>query len=166
MKKFTDFFSFVAALFKARWLFIFIVSFILSSIIKLRGIIFEKVDLDLSLAWVVVIFTFSSYPILKFIEWISNRKEIKLIDYGGLLWKPSRLRFRYPSPRCPFCKGKIVVSEVRKSMVVTMSIQDIENLDDKMFQYTYECPNHGVLSVPNKPVSYLQRLANAKLSNK
>jgi len=165
MKRITDFLNLLVSIAKARWILLLGFATVLSILVWLRNKLFLVVEIRLPIIAIISFVVLGSYPVAKLFEWLLARKPISPVQYRGLLWKPSRLRFRYPTPLCPRCKCKIIFRVERKSMYLVQSIRDIENAQDKMIQYIYECPNHGILPVPNEPVDYLQELAQTKINN-
>ena len=165
MKKITELLNLLVSIVKARWIFLSAFTAVISALIWLRDKLFLVIEIKIPVIAIISIFILALYPIAKLIEWIFFRNQIPLVEFRGLLWKPSRFRFRYPSPVCPKCECKIIYRIERKSMILAQSISDFNNAQDKMIKHVYECPNHGVLSVQNVPVDYLQELVRTKINS-
>jgi len=165
IEKLKNIFGLIANIIKSRWVIILLASIMISILIWLKDILFTEVFLRVPIYLVIIIGAFTLYPIFKFIYFIFSKSDLEMIVYGGLSWKPSRFKFRYPEPKCPHCGSNISYSVVRKPYIVARSLSDIENVHDKSIRYEYECPNHGVLNVQNKPMDHLQELAKSKIDS-
>ena len=163
IEKLKNIFWLIANIIKSRWVIIFLASIMISILIWLKGFLFTEVFLRLPLYIVLIIGAFAFYPIIKFIHFIFFKRDLEMIAYGGLSWKPSRFKFRYPEPKCPHCGSNIRYSVIRKPYILARNLSDIENVHDKSTRYEYECPNHGVLNVQNKPMDHMQELAKNKI---
>lgn len=165
INRLTELLNLFVAVIKARWVFIFFIGSILSVLISLKEWLLLSIELQIPLTYIIVIGVLAAYPVLNLLRWLLFRSQKTPIEFRGLLWKPSRLRFRYPTPICPHCEGTIIFRVQRKSIHFAQSIRDFQNIQEDMNRNIYECPDHGVLLVPNEDIEYLQRLAQAKINN-
>ena len=165
IKRITEFLNLLISIVKARWILLLGFSAIFSLFIWLRNKLFIVVEMRLPVIGIVVIVALCAYPIAKFIEWQIVRNRRLPVHFRGLVWTPSRLRFRYPKPLCPHCKCEIVYRVERKSMHIVQSIRDFDKVQNNLVRHIFECPNHGVLQIPNEPMRYLQELARTKINS-
>jgi hypothetical protein len=165
IKKITEILNLLVSIVKARWIFLLGFSAIFSLISWLRWKLLSPVEIRLPLFVIILVLIFVAYPILKFFEWVVLKSPKEPVLLHGLLWQPSRFRFRYPEPLCPQCKSTILFQVEIKQIHVVQSLQDFNSVNEDMRAYIYECPNHGNIQVPNRHISNLQKLAKAKIDS-
>ncbi|MCP4140841.1 MAG: hypothetical protein GY755_11220 [Chloroflexi bacterium] len=165
IKRISEFLDLLVSVVKARWILLIFFGAILSALLWIRNKLFFMIEIQIPIIATVFIGLLVLYPAAKFLEWLLDKKQNLPIPYEGLLWRPSRLRFRYPTALCPHCECEVLFQEERNSMFIVQSRQDFENIPDKMAQYIYQCPTHGVLPVSNKHLSQLQELAKILINS-
>ena len=135
--------------------------FIVSVIVELStGLASVTIQISLSLPVVIIIIALASYPIAKFIEWLIKGKRIEPFIFDGLLWKPSRLSFMYPTPICPHQGCGCRVYYKTDSSVSLRPIHGTPHWQaHNGYIHIYECPQHGRLSVSNIDIDELRKKA-------
>ena len=165
IRKITGFLDLIITFIKAWGKLLVVFLFVISILIWLRERLFLNVVINLPVFVFVLILSLAIYPVAKFVEWMFFRKQKPLIEFTGLLWKPSRFSFRNPTPLCPKCKSRLLILTEYDSVHLVRSVQDIENLNRKLERHIYECPNHEKVLVSSEPIGYLHALAKAKIDN-
>ncbi len=159
MKRLKEFLELLVAFVKAWPVFISTFLLLLSLIISVSKLASISIRLSLPLPLIIAVAAFVFYPVGKFIQWLL-RKPSKPFMYSGLLWKPSKLSFRYPTPICPRdgC-GCGIIPKVDQAV----DVKPISGpfLQPRVtYQYTFECPIHGVISgAPSEDIVLLQKKA-------
>lgn len=159
MKTFKDFLDFVNALVRAWPIMISALALLISIIVGLSSVGTIIFQLSVPLPLLIAASALMLYPIAKVLQWLT-RRTIKPFKYAGLLWKPSRLSFRYPIPLCPRdgCGCEIIFKAVPSVNIETLSGPFLQARSS--YRFTYECPIHGILSgVPDSEIAELQRKA-------
>jgi len=170
MKRIKDFLDLIVTVVKA-WPYLLVgLTVVFSIVVWLAGFGATMVQFAMPLPLVVVFIALAIYPIVKTIEWLLRKKSLQVFPFNGLLWKPSRFRFKYPAPICPekdcgcevFCKVEQSIS-IRP---VQPGIFEPQAKD----HFAYECPVHGVLhDVPDISIRELQikaRLVQSRQTSK
>lgn len=160
MKRIKDFLDLIVTVVKA-WPYLLVgLTFVLSIVAWLAGFGSTMVQFALPLPLVLVFIALAIYPIAKTIVWFLRKRSLQVFPFNGLLWKPSRFRFRYPTPICPEkdC-GCEVFCKVEQSNFLRPVQPGIVKQQAKD-HFSYECPVHGVLhNVPDIDILELQMKA-------
>ncbi len=144
---------------KSRWILFSLFTFFVSSAILLWDRLFTKTTVELPVIVFIVIGVVFLYAPLKALDWIIRKRKVGTFHYNGLQWRPSRLKFRLPQPICPHCGSKIMCKVERNPIIFVNSENDAKRAGDSIYKHICECPQHGILDVPNEPIEYIQELA-------
>jgi hypothetical protein len=168
MKRSKDFLDLLGSFVKAWPILVLILAILISLVLELTNIVKITIQLSIPLPALITAIALILYPILKFIQWLVS-KPSKSFRYAGLLWEPSKLSFRYPTPICPRknCGCVIGCKAVSSISVETNTFPLIQTHDS--YRFIFECPIHGVISdVPNEDIAELQKkakIAQSKLTS-
>ena len=125
---------------------------------------YRQINLSLPAPLVVAVAALATYPLAKAIEWGFSKRRPEPFSYAGLVWVPSRLTFRDPTPACPRANcGRPVICRVSPppAFHLVASRSDFENVRTRP-SFAYECPIHGALSgVPDEDLGLLAHQAKS-----
>ena len=172
MKKLKDILDFFISL-DAFWkillsILIFIVPLALVGLNNL-GWINQTTSFSLPWAVVIILGTLAFYPLAKVVESGTKQRKLPLVSLYGMKWRRPYLSFRYPNPVCPIagCETEVICMATPPPSYVHITSSDDLSKIRYEYQYTYECPIHGVLvGVPDESVELLQHKAKLALKRK
>jgi len=161
MKKLKEFLDLIVSFAKAwRYLLGFLI--LITSIVAGFATDIAKITVQLKVPLLIMILVTSLalYPIAKFFEWALKKRTVKLFPYNGLMWKPARFSFFYPTPMCPRegC-GRQVYYKTEPTISVKPMSGPISFQAMNTYLNIYECPEHGRLNIPDIDINELREKA-------
>lgn len=102
IKRLTDWLNLIAAAGRALPYVIAVGAFIGIVLKWLAGTLWAvSVQLQLPLVVLIAVVSLTVYPLAKLLEWVVKKDAVAAFEYSNVLWRPSRLSFRYPTALCP-----------------------------------------------------------------
>ncbi|HEX8990246.1 MAG TPA: hypothetical protein VF784_01085 [Anaerolineales bacterium] len=103
-----------------------------------------SVQLRFPLLLVIAIVSLAIYPLAKLLEWVVKKDAAAPFEYSGVLWRPSRLSFRYPTALClqPSC-GRELFHKSESKQSVEQGQHGWDYYPKLTTTHFLECPEHG-----------------------
>ncbi len=121
------------------------------------------VSVQLPLLLVIAIVSLAVYPLAKLLEWVVKKDAAVPFEYSGVLWRPSRLSFHYPTALCPVrgCERELFHTSERKPSLEPISPHGWDLYAKVATIYYLECPEHGRVWQGDSDLNELQAKARS-----